>query len=155
MIKHSAILAVFVVFLVGTLLYSMSPDELRIAYAGIRHKVSDAAEETLRAMHGQALRIREIHPLPPGAPLRRKLMPDPFRPYATRQAAAGRIPGWILGPQWLWSVPAAGVLLWLGRRVRRKRFQFAAEQKMAFTLVTAVRHMSNRPGKALTTTNDV
>jgi hypothetical protein len=155
MIKHSAILAVVVAVLVGSLLYSMSPDEVRIAYSGIRNKVSDRVLETLAALHWRALRLGEIHMPPAPPPVRRDLIPDPFQLHRPRQTSvAGRIREWVYQPETLWLASAVAALLWFWRRARKQRVQIVAEQKMSGTLVRAVHQMSGPSERRLRTIHD-
>jgi hypothetical protein len=138
MIKRSILLAVVAAFLIGTLLYRMSPGKVTTFYNCAMRQLSDAAVKALAALH---LRNPENDDIP-SAPARaaktqppRSLMPDPFRPYGPRPVAGGiSVRTWLLRTEWLWCLADAGAILWLRRHTRRKKFQFGVEKKMAATL---------------------
>jgi len=105
MIKRFAILASFMTWLIGTLVYSISPGEVQIAYAAFKSKVSDAFMHLLSSLHLSALGARPVAADPPAATL------------------AGAIWVWFHRPEMLLFLPVAGAVVWLGRRARTKPVQ--------------------------------
>jgi len=135
--KHAALFCALEFFLVGGLLYSISPDEVRIAYIGIKRKLLSASGTSNRGT-----------PQPLSNSPRRQLVPDPFGLYGLRRAGS-RPRRWIGSTEMLGCLPGLGAVLWLGLFVRKRRFRFAVEKKMAVTLVNAVRQMSESPERTL------
>ena len=141
MIRHSALLTAWIVLLVGALLYGIQPDEMQIAYHGIRRKAEESTYRLMVALRWRELKLPEMPELP-AEPTARSFRPDPFRPYGpSPEASKARFWAWLGQPERLWFLSAAFPMLWLRRRARLKRHRFAAEQKMAVNLSRAVRQM--------------
>jgi hypothetical protein len=82
MIKHGAISSILVAILVPVLVYCISPDEVRIACAGIERKLSEA---------GSGLTAAELRAQAAENQVVRELAPDPFRPYGPPPATGVRM----------------------------------------------------------------
>ena len=85
----------FVTLLLGSVLYTMAPSEMRIAYDGTRVKVRATVEEILSALHWKKLSLNKVRAAPE-RPVSRQLEPNPFGPQRSRQApAAAGVRSWL------------------------------------------------------------
>lgn len=159
MIKQSTTVAVLVIFLVGAFLYAMSPGEMQSACSWADRKMSDAWEAMLSIFRHDTRAGDDIGPQPQAKsvkkPEARNLLPDPFYPNGDRPVTKARFTWRSLAqPELLAAVPVTGAALWLGVQARKRRFQSAAEDKMAGRLSKAVRQMSKLSGTTLRTIDD-
>jgi len=65
MIKHTLVLSSLVVVLVGSLMYCISPDEIRIVYAAARSRLSTDVDELLGATRDRGTKLlKEVRAQP-------------------------------------------------------------------------------------------
>jgi hypothetical protein len=145
MIKHSLSEGVLVAFLVGLMLYSISPGEVQIAYDGLKRKLAGTASGSLVALHLRAPPAAESEPVPPISPA----APGP-RPANVLRT----IWGWLQAPELVAFLLAGGGILWMGRSKHRRQFRAESERKMAIKLTRAVRHMGDRSPEPSETFHD-
>jgi hypothetical protein len=142
MIKHTAVLGLWVALLVGVLVYCISPDEATMAWSIAKNRASSQFDGIVAAtLHRGTTGVDQVRAQPAFSQPVRNIRPDPFRPFAPQQQTASHFSSWLKGPQVIavWSSMAA--LLLAANLFRKKRFKFAMQQKMAITLSKAVRQM--------------
>jgi len=132
---------------------------METACAWADRRMSDAWETVLSIFRRDTRAGDDASPRPQAEPAKkpsaRNLLPDPFYPNGDRPVTNTRFTWRSLEqPHVLAAVPVAGAALWLGACVRKRRFQSAAQEKMAGTLSKAVRKMSKLSGTTLRTIDD-
>lgn len=159
MIKQSSTVAALVIVLVGAFVYAISPGEMETVCAWADRRMSDAWQAMIsisrRDTRAAENTGRQLQAGSEKKPQSRNLSPDPFYPNRDRPVTkAGLTWRSLVQPQILAAVPLAGAALWLGACVRKRRFQSAAEEKIAGTLSKAVRQMSKLSETTLRTIDD-